>query len=58
MVIVAHHIVIDGWSLPLFVSELLALYRFGGHVAPALPAARRGHRDHSHRLAGRRDPDG
>lgn len=45
LVIVAHHIVIDGWSLPLFVSELLALYRAGGHVA-ALPAAPRPYRDY------------
>ena len=38
LVIVAHHIVIDGWSLPLFVGELIALYRSGGDTA-ALPAA-------------------
>ncbi len=52
LVIVAHHIVIDGWSLPLFVSELLALYRAGGHVA-ALPAAPRPYRDYIGWLAGR-----
>ena len=30
--VVAHHIVIDGWSLPLFVGELLALYAAGGDI--------------------------
>lgn len=28
-VITAHHIVLDGWSLPIFVGELLALYASG-----------------------------
>jgi len=37
LVIVAHHIVIDGWSLPLFVGELITLYRSGGDTS-ALPA--------------------
>ncbi len=54
--IVAHHIVIDGWSLPLFVSELLALYRAGGDTAalPPSPAAV----SRLHRLAGRPGPGG
>ncbi|ORV80977.1 non-ribosomal peptide synthetase [Mycobacterium interjectum] len=52
LVIVAHHLVIDGWSLPLFVSELLALYRAGGASA-ALPPSPRPYRDYIGWLAGR-----
>ncbi|MGA7052192.1 MAG: amino acid adenylation domain-containing protein, partial [Mycobacterium sp.] len=51
LVIIAHHIVIDGWSLPLFVSELLALYRAGGDLA-ALPPPPRPYRDYIGWLAG------
>ena len=32
-----HHILLDGWSVPLFVAELLALYR-AGLRGPDLPA--------------------
>ncbi|WP_319435928.1 amino acid adenylation domain-containing protein [Mycobacterium sp. RTGN5] len=39
LVVTAHHIVIDGWSLPVFIGEMLALYRGGGN-ADALPAPR------------------
>ncbi|MCV7444114.1 amino acid adenylation domain-containing protein [Mycobacterium paraense] len=52
LVIVAHHLVIDGWSLPLFVSELLALYRAGGDSA-ALPPSPRPYRDYIGWLAAR-----
>ncbi|ORW20051.1 non-ribosomal peptide synthetase [Mycobacterium palustre] len=52
LAIVAHHIVIDGWSLPLFVSELLALYRAGGDTA-VLPPAPRPYRDYIGWLAAR-----
>jgi mycobactin peptide synthetase MbtF len=52
LVIVAHHIVIDGWSLPLFVSELLALYRAACDTA-ALPPPPRPYRDYIGWLAGR-----
>ncbi|MHA7649305.1 amino acid adenylation domain-containing protein [Mycobacterium sp. ML4] len=52
LVIVAHHIVIDGWSLPLLVSELLDLYRAGGDCA-ALPPPPRPYRDYIGWLAGR-----
>jgi mycobactin peptide synthetase MbtF len=39
LVITAHHIVIDGWSLPVFAAEMIALYGAGGdpnalHVQP------------------------
>jgi mycobactin peptide synthetase MbtF len=51
-VVVAHHIVIDGWSLPLFVGELVALYAAGGNLA-ALPAAPRPYRDYIGWLAER-----
>lgn len=55
LVVMAHHIAIDGWSLPVFVGELIALYRVGGDVA-ALPAAPRPYRDYIGWLAGR-DPE-
>ncbi|CAM5713063.1 non-ribosomal peptide synthetase [Mycolicibacterium aubagnense] len=53
--VVAHHIVIDGWSLPLLVGELLALYAAGGDIA-VLPAAPRPYRDYIGWLAAR-DPE-
>ncbi|BBY30722.1 non-ribosomal peptide synthetase [Mycolicibacterium sediminis] len=55
LVVVAHHIVIDGWSLPVFVGELIALYAARGDVG-ALPAAPRPYRDYIGWLAGR-DPE-
>ena len=51
-VITAHHIVIDGWSLPVFVAEMMILYRAGGDLA-ALPVAPRPYRDYIGWLAGR-----
>jgi mycobactin peptide synthetase MbtF len=55
LVLTAHHIVIDGWSLPVFVNEMVILYRAGGDVA-ALPVAARPYRDYIGWLASR-DPD-
>ncbi|MEV0672113.1 amino acid adenylation domain-containing protein [Mycobacterium sp. NPDC050441] len=52
LVIVAHHIAIDGWSLPVFVGELIALYGAKGDAA-ALPSAVRPYRDYIGWLAGR-----
>lgn len=52
LVIVAHHIAIDGWSLPVFVGELLALYGAKGEVT-ALPSTVRPYRDYIGWLAGR-----
>lgn len=52
LVIVAHHIVIDGWSLPLFVGELVSLYRAGGDIG-ALGGPPRPYRDYIGWLAGR-----
>lgn len=52
LVLTAHHIVIDGWSLPVFVNELMTLYRAGGDRS-ALPAAPRPYRDYIGWLAGR-----
>jgi mycobactin peptide synthetase MbtF len=52
LVIVAHHIVIDGWSLPLFVGELVTLYRAGGDLS-ALGGAPRPYRDYIGWLAAR-----
>jgi mycobactin peptide synthetase MbtF len=31
LVVTAHHIVIDGWSLPVLIGEMLTLYRGGGN---------------------------
>jgi mycobactin peptide synthetase MbtF len=55
MVVVAHHILIDGWSLPLFIGELITLYRSGGEMS-ALPPSPRPYRDYIGWLAGR-DPE-
>src|SRR5262249_12046413 len=52
LVIAPHHIIIDGWSLPLFVGELIALYRSGGDTT-ALPPAPRPYRDYIGWLATR-----
>ncbi len=52
LVITAHHIVIDGWSLPVFVAEMMILYRAGGDLG-ALPVAPRPYRDYIGWLAGR-----
>ncbi|MGV9798972.1 amino acid adenylation domain-containing protein [Mycobacterium sp. NPDC003449] len=52
LVVNAHHITIDGWSLPVFVGELIALYRAKGD-ADALPAPPRPYRDYIGWLAGR-----
>ncbi|WP_445168175.1 amino acid adenylation domain-containing protein [Mycolicibacterium sp. Dal123E01] len=53
LVVTAHHIVIDGWSLPVFIGEMLTLYRGGGNP-DALPAPRL-YRDYIGWLGGR-DP--
>ncbi|GAB1811512.1 amino acid adenylation domain-containing protein [Mycobacterium sp. MUNTM1] len=54
LVLTAHHIVIDGWSLPVFVNEMMVLYQAGGDPS-ALPAAPRPYRDYIGWLASR-DP--
>lgn len=55
LVLTAHHIVIDGWSLPVFVNEMMILYQAGGELS-ALPAAPRPYRDYIGWLASR-DPE-
>lgn len=52
LIVVAHHIIIDGWSLPLFVGELISLYRAGGDPA-VLPPPPRLYRDYIGWLAAR-----
>jgi mycobactin peptide synthetase MbtF len=52
LVITAHHIVIDGWSLPVFVNEMMILYQTGGDVE-ALPGNPRPYRDYIGWLASR-----
>ncbi|MBF6286123.1 non-ribosomal peptide synthetase [Nocardia cyriacigeorgica] len=39
MIVTAHHILMDGWSLGVFFRELFAIYQAGGSAA-ALPAPR------------------
>ncbi|MGW1973964.1 amino acid adenylation domain-containing protein [Streptomyces sp. NPDC001889] len=39
LVVTVHHILVDGWSMPLLVGDLLALYESGGD-ASGLPAVR------------------
>ncbi|MFE9727906.1 amino acid adenylation domain-containing protein [Streptomyces sp. NPDC005794] len=46
-VITTHHTIVDGWSIPILLRELLALY--GGAPLPKAP----GHRVHADWLAGR-----
>lgn len=55
LVLTAHHIVIDGWSLPVFVNEMMILYRAGGDPS-ALPVVPRPYRDYIGWLASR-DPE-
>ncbi|MFI5511045.1 amino acid adenylation domain-containing protein [Mycobacterium sp. NPDC051804] len=51
-VVVAHHIIIDGWSLPLFIGELISMYSAGGD-AGVLPPPPRLYRDYIGWLAAR-----
>ncbi len=52
LVITAHHIVIDGWSLPVFAAEMIALYGAGNDPG-ALAEPPRPYRDYIGWLAGR-----
>ncbi|GAA1085240.1 amino acid adenylation domain-containing protein [Nocardiopsis metallicus] len=51
LVVTAHHVLLDGWSLPILARDLLRLYEANGDGA-ALPAAPR-YRDHLAWLNGR-----
>ncbi|CAN3985588.1 amino acid adenylation domain-containing protein [Kitasatospora purpeofusca] len=51
LVVTVHHILVDGWSMPLLVRELLALHDRDGDPG-CLPEVRP-YRDHLRRLAGR-----
>ena len=50
MIFTAHHILVDGWALAVFFTEMLAVYRAGGSL-DGLPAARP-YRDYIVWLAG------
>lgn len=52
LVVTAHHIAIDGWSLPVFVGEYITLYAAKGDTA-VFPAPPRPYRDYIGWLAGR-----
>ncbi|MGH8990492.1 MAG: amino acid adenylation domain-containing protein, partial [Acidimicrobiia bacterium] len=54
LVITTHHILLDGWSLPVFYEELALTYDAGGDTSGLEPA--RPYRDYLAWLAGR-DPD-
>ncbi|WP_067646897.1 non-ribosomal peptide synthetase [Nocardia harenae] len=49
LVCTAHHIVVDGWSIPLIFADLLALHRGEGAALPPAPPLR----EHAAWLAGR-----
>ncbi|WP_063803464.1 non-ribosomal peptide synthetase [Streptomyces silvensis] len=53
LALTAHHVLLDGWSVPLIASELMDLYAADGR--PARPAAPHGYRDFLRWLA-RQDP--
>ncbi|HEY9314179.1 amino acid adenylation domain-containing protein, partial [Williamsia sp.] len=38
-VVTNHHILLDGWSLPIFMGDLLAIYRAGGDATTLTPPA-------------------
>ncbi|MGI5218677.1 amino acid adenylation domain-containing protein [Nocardia sp. CA-290969] len=40
LLVTNHHLVLDGWSMPLLIHQLLALYTAGGDTAGDLPAPR------------------
>ncbi|MEU3603373.1 amino acid adenylation domain-containing protein [Streptomyces sp. NPDC006798] len=44
LVVTVHHILVDGWSMPLLVKDLLALYDTDG--GPGVPAPARPYRDY------------
>jgi mycobactin peptide synthetase MbtF len=50
MIFTAHHIVVDGWALAVFFTEMLAVYRAGGSLDGLPPA--RPYRDYIVWLAG------
>ncbi|AYN30694.1 non-ribosomal peptide synthetase [Streptomyces albus] len=52
LIVTAHHILLDGWSMPLFGQELFAAYAHHAHGAPEL-AEVRPYRDFLAHLAGR-----
>ncbi|MEV0295979.1 amino acid adenylation domain-containing protein [Nocardia sp. NPDC050710] len=54
LVLTGHHILLDGWSMPLLMKELLVLYATGGDASP-LPSVRP-YRDYLRWLA-RQDRD-
>nr|WP_067542431.1 non-ribosomal peptide synthetase [Nocardia crassostreae] len=49
LVLTGHHILLDGWSMPLLMKELLVLYATGGDPAVLTPV--RPYRDYLHWLA-------
>lgn len=58
LVIANHHLLLDGWSIPPLVAELLEHYAdlaTGGSPAPAVPAAASGYDAFARTLAGRDD---
>ncbi|NNH70511.1 non-ribosomal peptide synthetase [Nocardia uniformis] len=54
LVLTGHHILLDGWSMPLLLKELLVLYATGGDASPLSPV--RPYRDYLQWLS-RQDRD-
>ncbi|WP_051716312.1 non-ribosomal peptide synthetase [Streptomyces bikiniensis] len=54
LVLTHHHLILDGWSMPLLVGELLELYAHGGDPAALPPATP--YRDHLALLAAQDAP--
>ncbi|MFQ6229764.1 amino acid adenylation domain-containing protein, partial [Nocardia sp. NPDC002869] len=50
LLVTNHHLVLDGWSMPLLIHELLALYASGGETAELAPP--RSYRDYLQWLHG------
>ncbi|WP_327151542.1 non-ribosomal peptide synthetase [Nocardia sp. NBC_01329] len=54
LLVTNHHLVLDGWSMPVLIHELLSLYAFGADAAELAPP--RSYRDYLHWLHSQ-DPD-
>ncbi|UQE74423.1 non-ribosomal peptide synthase/polyketide synthase [Gordonia sp. PP30] len=55
LVVTSHHLLFDGWSGPLVMADLLALYATG---SPYTPTHEKGFADHVRAVAGSADPVG
>ncbi|WP_245883356.1 amino acid adenylation domain-containing protein [Streptomyces hyaluromycini] len=56
LVLTQHHILLDGWSMPILIDELDALYRASGAVGPTVVPEVRPYRDYLAWLDGQNRP--